>query len=51
LENVKLDNYSYVKYYKNEIGLVAEMRCMIPGEGNQTFYYQFDKKESLLVRA
>ncbi len=38
LENAKLDNYSYVKYYKNEIGLVAEMRCMIPGESNQTFY-------------
>ena len=28
LENAKLDNYSYVKYYKNKIGLVAEMQCV-----------------------
>ena len=47
LENAKLDNYNYVKYYSNEIGLVAEMDCEIPGEGNKIFYYQFDKKDYL----
>ena len=45
LENAKLENYSYVKYFTNEEGLVAEMQCVIPGEGEMVFYYQFDKKE------
>ena len=47
LENAKLENYSYVKYYKNETGLVAEMQCEILGGGEQIFYYQFDKKDLL----
>lgn len=47
LENAKLDNYSYVKYFTNEEGLVAEMQCVIPGEGEMVFYYQFDKKDYL----
>lgn len=47
LENAKLKNYSYVKYYTNEIGLVAEMKCTIPDEGERIFYYQFDKKDYL----
>ena len=40
LENVKLPNYRYVKYYTNSIGIVAE------GE-EKAFYYQFDKKDYL----
>ena len=47
LENAKLENYSYVKYYTNETGLVAEMQCEILGGGEQIFYYQFDKKDFL----
>ena len=50
LENAKLENYSYVKYFTNEEGLVAEMQCVIPGEGEMVFYYQFDKKDYFLVR-
>lgn len=49
LENAKLDNYSYVKYYKNKIGLVAEMKCVIPDEGERVFFYQFDKKGYLQI--
>lgn len=49
LENAKLENYNYVKYYTNEIGLIAEMQCIIPGEGEQIFYYQFDKKDYLQI--
>lgn len=49
LENAKLDNYNYVKYYKNKIGLVAEMQCMIPGEGERIFFYQFDKNDYLQI--
>lgn len=47
LENAKLRNYSYVKYYTNDTGLVAEMQCIIPCEGNQVFFYQFDKNDYL----
>lgn len=47
LENAKLENYSYVKYYTNEVGLIAEMQCEIPEEGKKVFYYQFDKKDYL----
>lgn len=47
LDNAKLENYSYVKYYTNDAGLVAEMRCTIPHEGSQVFFYQFDKNDYL----
>jgi hypothetical protein len=47
LENAKLDNYSYVKYYKNNDGVIAEMECLITGEGMKVFYYHFDKKDFL----
>lgn len=49
LENAKLKNYKYVKYYTNEIGLVAEMECEVPDEGNKIFFYQFDKKDYLQI--
>jgi hypothetical protein len=47
LENAKLENYIYVKYYTNEDGLVAEMECEIPEIGKKIFYYQFDHKDYL----
>lgn len=49
VENAKLKNYNYVKYYTNSIGVVAEMQCVIPDEGEKVFYYQFDKKDYLQV--
>lgn len=49
LENAKLENYSYVQYYTNDIGLIAEMKCFIPGEGESIFYYQFDKNDYLQI--
>lgn len=49
LENAKLENYSYVKYFTNQHGLVAEMECSIPGEGKSIFFYQFDKKDFLSI--
>lgn len=49
LENAKLKNYDYVKYYTNEVGIVAEMQCTIPDEGKKIFYYQFDQKDYLQV--
>lgn len=47
LDNAKLENYNYVKYYKNNLGLVAEMQCMVPDNGEVIFYYQFDHKDHL----
>ncbi|WP_050608215.1 hypothetical protein [Clostridium niameyense] len=48
LENAKLGNYKYVKYYKGDIGLICEMKCSIELEGEAIFYYYFDNKDSLL---
>lgn len=47
LENAKLPNYSYVKYYKNNDGLVAEIKCFVEGDGEAVFYYYFDNKDRL----
>lgn len=47
LENAKLDNYKYVKYYSNNIGIVAEMQCAIADDDIKTFYYQFDNRDFL----
>ncbi len=47
LENAKLPNYKFVKYYSNSIGVVAEMQCHIDEQEERTFYYQFDKKDFL----
>ncbi len=46
LENAKLENYSYVKYYKNKEGLTAEMKCSIDNK-QYIFRYEFDKKNHL----
>lgn len=47
LENVKLSNYKYVKYYKNHIGVVAEMQCFLDDREEKVFYYQFDQNDYL----
>ncbi|HAU87804.1 MAG TPA: hypothetical protein DCW90_20650 [Lachnospiraceae bacterium] len=47
LENAKIDNYSYVKYYKGEDGLICEMQCDMQEEGIKVFYYHFDSKDFL----
>lgn len=47
VENAKLDNYTYVKYYKSGDELIAEMECEIANEGIKIFFYYFDKKDYL----
>lgn len=47
LENSKLDNYAYVKYYKSGNDLIAEMQCDLQEEGIKTFYYHFDARDYL----
>lgn len=47
LENAKLGNYKYVKYYSNDIGIVAEMQCVIADDDVKTFHYQFDDRDFL----
>lgn len=48
LENAKLDNYSYVSYYKGETGLIAEMKCYMDDGVDTIFYYYFDKDDKLI---
>ena len=47
IENVKLPNYRYLKYYTNNIGVVAEMQCAVDENEEKIFYYQFDQKDYL----
>lgn len=47
LENAKLDNYNYVKYYKGLNGLVAEMECINEDLKELIFYYEFNKNDEL----
>jgi len=47
LENAKIPNYNYVKYYNSGEGLIAEMECEIPNEGLKIFYYHFDRNDFL----
>lgn len=48
LENAKLDNYSYVNYYKGENGLIAEMKCITEDNVNAIFFYHFDSEDNLM---
>lgn len=47
LENAKLDNYDYVKYYKGSNGLIAEMKCINEDAKEMIFYYEFNTKDEL----
>lgn len=47
LENAKLDNYNYVKYYKGSNGLIAEMECINADANEVIFYYKFNEKDEL----
>lgn len=47
LENAKLDNYSYVNYYKGKDGLIAEMKCKMDNYKEVIFYYEFDNNDRL----
>ena len=49
LENAKLDNYSYVKYYrKDKESLIVEMECVCEDGIKRVFDYIFDNYENLL---
>ncbi len=47
LENSKLPNYEYVKYFKGEDGLISEMKCVMDDNVEAIFYYHFDANDSL----
>ncbi|MBO0557432.1 hypothetical protein EXQ41_16255 [Clostridium botulinum] len=46
LENAKLNNYDYVKYYKGDKGLICEMDCLVD-DIQTTFLYYFDENDFL----
>ncbi|PFS65526.1 hypothetical protein [Bacillus thuringiensis] len=47
LENAKLDNYSYVNYYKGESGIICEMKCIVEDDTEVLYFYHFDKNDYL----
>ncbi len=48
LDNYKLENYEYVKFYREHERSVAEMKCMCPEECfSSIFYYYFDSNDYL----
>lgn len=46
LENAKLENYDYVKYYKGDSGLICEMDCLVD-DIKTIFLYHFDEHDFL----
>jgi hypothetical protein len=48
LENAKLANYKYVNYYKGDLGLIAEMQCVMDDNEEVVFYYHFDEYDKLM---
>lgn len=46
LDNAKLDNYEYVKYYKKENKFISEMKCLVD-KVDTIFYYEFDNNNYL----
>ncbi|MBP2644090.1 MAG: hypothetical protein H6Q67_1977 [Firmicutes bacterium] len=47
LENAKLKNYEYVKYYKTKDAFVAEMKCDNLSGESTIYYYHFDDNNYL----
>lgn len=47
VDNSKLDNYSYVKYYKGISGLIVEMESLCSDQISRKFYYEFNEKDFL----
>lgn len=47
MENAKLNNYKYVKFYKDDMNLMVEMQCVCLDNIERVFTYIFDKKEFL----
>jgi len=49
LDNARLDNYSYVKYYrKNEDAFIVEMECICDDGIKRVFDYIFNNNNNLL---
>ena len=46
-ENAKLENYNYVKYYREYDNLVVSMECKLGNNEVAIFNYYFDKKDML----
>lgn len=47
VENAKLNNYSYVSFYKSNDGIIAEMKCTMDDYQEAIFFYHFDQEDKL----
>ncbi|MEI5994121.1 hypothetical protein [Candidatus Enterococcus mansonii] len=48
LENIKLNNYSEINYYKEEQNIICRMTSLEDNE-EVNYFYVFDKKDNLLT--
>ena len=49
LDNINLDNYSYINYYKKDDFIIAQIKCICIGDNVPTiFCYYFDKNNFLI---
>lgn len=47
IESLKVDNFISINYSKNEIGIIADVRCFVDKK-EMSFIYQFDQKDFLI---
>lgn len=50
LENAKLDNYKYVKYYTKKEYFITEMKCSLGNNDERVFYYYFENETNKLQK-
>lgn len=50
LENVYLENYEYIKFYKTSDFLIGEMKCKCYGDDYQSIFYYYFNKNNYLER-
>lgn len=47
VENAKLSNYRYVKFYRDGVNLIIEMKCICKDNIERVFFYTFDERDFL----
>lgn len=51
LENIYLDNYEYIKFYKKVNGtLIGEIKCTCYGDDYKSIFYYYFSKDNYLQR-
>lgn len=48
IQNVKLPNYEYVNFTRNEQGIIVETACILEDRSSVKFNYYFDQEDRLM---